>query len=54
MKLSKQLQQKLQQRKDHNALRQLPLTKALIDFASNDYIGFAKNETIFHQPINHF
>ena len=49
MKLPKQLQQKLQQRKKNNALRQLSLTNDLIDFASNDYIGFAKNKTIFHQ-----
>jgi 8-amino-7-oxononanoate synthase len=49
MELSKQLQQKLQLRKDENALRQLPLVNDLIDFASNDYIGFAKNETIFSQ-----
>jgi 8-amino-7-oxononanoate synthase len=31
------------------ALRQLPIPNNLIDFASNDYIGFAKNETIFHE-----
>jgi len=43
------LQQKLQQREEQNALRQLPIANNLIDFASNDYIGFAKNETIFHQ-----
>jgi 8-amino-7-oxononanoate synthase len=49
MKLSKQLEQKLQQRQEHNALRFLPLSTNLIDFASNDYIGFAKNESIFHQ-----
>ena len=45
----KSLQQKLQQREEQNALRQLPIAKDLIDFASNDYIGFAKNETIFHE-----
>ncbi len=49
MKLPKNLQLKLQQREENNALRQLSLTNDLIDFASNDYIGFAKNETIFHQ-----
>ena len=43
------LQQKLQQREEQNALRQLPIANNLIDFASNDYIGFAKNETIFHE-----
>jgi 8-amino-7-oxononanoate synthase len=49
MKLPKQLRQKLQQREENNALRQLSLTNDLIDFASNDYIGFAKSENIFHQ-----
>lgn len=45
----KSLQQKLQQREENNALRQLSLSNDLIDFASNDYIGFAKSETVFHQ-----
>lgn len=45
----KSLQQKLQQREEQNALRQLPIANNLIDFASNDYIDFAKNETIFHE-----
>ena len=45
----KSQQQKLQQREEQNALRQLPIPNNLIDFASNDYIGFAKNETIFYK-----
>lgn len=45
----KSLQQKLQQREEQNALRKLPVANDLIDFASNDYIGFSKNENIFHQ-----
>jgi 8-amino-7-oxononanoate synthase len=45
----KSLQQKLEQREANHALRQLPVANNLIDFASNDYIGFAKNEAIFHQ-----
>lgn len=49
MKFPKSLQQKLQQREAQNALRKLPVVTNLIDFASNDYIGFAKSETIFHQ-----
>ncbi|WP_293875304.1 pyridoxal phosphate-dependent aminotransferase family protein [Flavobacterium sp.] len=49
MKLPKSLQQKLNQREANNALRDLPVTNGLIDFASNDYIGFAKNEAIFHE-----
>ncbi len=44
----KSLHQKLQQREANNALRKLSLPNDLIDFASNDYIGFAQNETIFH------
>ncbi len=49
MKLPKSLQAKLQQRLANNALRQLPVAKDLVDFASNDYIGFAHCETIFNQ-----
>ncbi|MEO0046403.1 MAG: 8-amino-7-oxononanoate synthase [Bacteroidota bacterium] len=49
MKLPKSLQQKLEQRQANNALRQLPIAKNLVDFASNDYIGFAHSETIFSQ-----
>ncbi len=45
----KSLQLKLQQREAKNALRKLPESNNLIDFASNDYIGFAKSETIFEQ-----
>jgi 8-amino-7-oxononanoate synthase len=46
--LPKQLQQKLQQREVNNALRKLPTSNRLVDFASNDYIGFAHSETIFN------
>lgn len=49
MKLPKSLQNKLQQREANIALRKLPVANNLIDFASNDYIGFAKNETIFYE-----
>ncbi|WP_396157772.1 aminotransferase class I/II-fold pyridoxal phosphate-dependent enzyme [Flavobacterium sp.] len=48
-KLPKSLEKKLELREEQNALRQLPSSNSLIDFASNDYIGFAKNETIFNQ-----
>ncbi len=41
------LSRKLQQRKANNAFRQLSDTNHLIDFSSNDYLGFAKCETIF-------
>jgi 8-amino-7-oxononanoate synthase len=57
MKLPKSLQQKIDQRQANNALRHLPAAKDLTDFASNDYIGFAQNETIFAQThqylLNH-
>lgn len=47
MKIPKALQQKILFRKDSNALRKLPLPTNGIDFSSNDYLGFAKNEQIF-------
>ncbi|WP_396144405.1 aminotransferase class I/II-fold pyridoxal phosphate-dependent enzyme [Flavobacterium sp.] len=45
----KALAQKLNQRKANNALRELPVSKNLIDFASNDYLGFASSDEIFNQ-----
>jgi len=49
MKFPKSLEEKLNQREAKKALRQLPLPNDWIDFASNDYIGFAKNTSIFKQ-----
>lgn len=49
MKFPKSLLQKLEQRKAQNALRKLPIENKLVDFASNDYIGFATNEAVFNQ-----
>ena len=49
MKFPKNLSAKLEVRKQNNALRQLPSTSSAIDFASNDYLGFAKLKTIFDQ-----
>lgn len=46
-KLPQSLAQKLAIRMQHNALRQLPSANQWIDFASNDYLGFSKNETLF-------
>ncbi len=43
------LQQKLQLREQNNALRLLPVANDLIDFSSNDYLGFAQSESIFNQ-----
>ena len=45
--LPKSLSVKLEQRLRDNALRSLPSANGLIDFASNDYLGFAHSETIF-------
>lgn len=48
-KWPKSLEKKLKLREEQNALRTLPSSNLLIDFASNDYLGFAKNEDIFHE-----
>jgi 8-amino-7-oxononanoate synthase len=45
----KSLTNKLEQRTANNSLRKLSLPNTLVDFASNDYIGFAKSETIFNE-----
>lgn len=45
----KSLQQKIEQRKQGNSFRVLPEPNNLIDFASNDYLGFSKSEAIFQQ-----
>ena len=45
----KALTNKLEQRTANNSLRKLSLPNTLIDFASNDYIGFDKSETIFNE-----
>ena len=47
MKFPKSLSDKLAQRTKNSALRKLSEQKNLIDFSSNDYLGFAKSETIF-------
>lgn len=44
----KKPQQKLDTRKANNALRQLGSQNNLVDFASNDYLGFSKNKAIFN------
>lgn len=47
--LPKILSDKLEKREQNNALRKLPVSNALIDFASNDYLGFANSEEIFNK-----
>jgi 8-amino-7-oxononanoate synthase len=49
MKFPKNLLAKLETRKQNNALRKLAAPNDLIDFASNDYIGFSKNKAIFEE-----
>ena len=49
MKFPDKLIQKLNDRKQQNALRQLPAANNRTDFSSNDYLGFAQSETIFKQ-----
>ncbi|MFL0353224.1 aminotransferase class I/II-fold pyridoxal phosphate-dependent enzyme [Xanthomarina sp. GH4-25] len=43
----KKLQEKINQRKAQNMLRQLGTEHDLIDFSSNDYLGFSKSKLIF-------
>jgi 8-amino-7-oxononanoate synthase len=47
MKLPVNLIQRLENRKQNNSLRKLPVFNNLVDLSSNDYIGFSKSETIF-------
>lgn len=47
-KLPKKLEQKLEERKANNSLRQLACPNNLVDFSSNDYLGFSNSETLFN------
>lgn len=49
MKFPKNLAAKLEIRKQNNALRKLAAPNNLIDFSSNDYIGFSRNKAIFEK-----
>ncbi len=46
MDIHKHMQQELERREKENALRSLTVSKGLIDFCSNDYLGFARNAAI--------
>ena len=50
---SEYINEKLSKRKEENAFRELKNNQHLIDFCSNDYLGFAK-ETAIHQTNNTF
>ncbi len=56
-RVPKSLILKLEQREQNNSLRKLAFSNHLIDFASNDYLGFSKSESIFKEThsylINH-
>lgn len=41
------LEKKIEGRRIENAVRNLIISQNLIDFSSNDYLGFAKSETIY-------
>ncbi|MES2546038.1 MAG: pyridoxal phosphate-dependent aminotransferase family protein [Bacteroidota bacterium] len=45
----KSLSNKLEQRIQSNSLRKLGFENSLIDFSSNDYLGFSKSETVFNE-----
>lgn len=43
----KNLQAKLDKREENKAFRSIPNANSLIDFSSNDYLGFAQNDAIY-------
>ncbi len=47
--IPKKIEQKLTERKADNALRKLGENSSLIDFSSNDYLGFSRSEEVFDQ-----
>ncbi|MDG1476081.1 MAG: 8-amino-7-oxononanoate synthase [Vicingaceae bacterium] len=47
------IKEKLEQRKSENALRELKVNENLVDFCSNDYLGFASEKEIhFQEKLN--
>lgn len=51
--LPRKLIKKLEERQANYALRQLGVQNTLVDFSSNDYLGFSKDETIFKTSHNY-
>ncbi|UWX54744.1 8-amino-7-oxononanoate synthase [Maribacter litopenaei] len=49
--LPKKLKKKLDERASNGALRQLSVPSGLVDFSSNDYLGFARNEILFSKTF---
>lgn len=47
----KKILEKLKVREQNGALRQLGLPTELVDFSSNDYLGFSRNEQIYKHAI---
>lgn len=50
--LPKKLQKKLDLRKNEGSLRVLSQSENLIDFASNDYLGFASSQELQHDTLS--
>lgn len=51
--LPKMLKSKLFERKVNNALRQLGIQNNLVDFSSNDYLGFSRSKNLFDSTHNY-
>lgn len=49
--LPQKLQKKLDERVNNGSLRRLSYTSGLVDFSSNDYLGFANSETLFSKTF---
>lgn len=52
MEFPNKLQAKLLSRKETSSFRKLYHQQNLVDFSSNDYLGFAKNTTISEKVLN--
>ncbi|MBN8703485.1 MAG: pyridoxal phosphate-dependent aminotransferase family protein [Bacteroidetes bacterium] len=51
---NKSFQAKLLKRQSENALRKLSISKEIIDFTSNDYLGFARNKVISNSAFEFY